>query len=306
MTVMNKVGTALSAALLMVVPTAMPLAMLAIGLFVASSTAPAMAQSVAVSESARAALPAKVRDSGELKIATALQWAPFAYRSEKDEPIGIDIGLMKALAAKLGLKPVFDDLKFPAIVPGVSTGRYQVGVDQISMSPERLAAVDMVPYFDTGSSVLVPTGKAIKDLGNLCGLTFVVTQGSFQVRQLQQLSEACVARGAQPIAQQLYPSSAESLLAIANGRGDAFLTATPQGVYIARINPKVELMKGEVPNLERSPAGIAVEKGNVAMRKAIALALLSAMEDGSYKTILDEYGVTSGAVPIDSVRKAAQ
>jgi polar amino acid transport system substrate-binding protein len=298
MTTMSNIVKALSAAL--------PIVMLVFGLFVEPWGASAMAQSVAVSEAARAALPANVRDSGELKVATALQWAPFAYRSEKDEPVGIDISLMKLIAAKLGLKPVFDDLKFPAIVPGVSTGRYQVGVDQISMSPERLAAVDMVPYFDTGSAVLVPAGKTITDLGNLCGLTFVVTQGSFQVRQLQQLSDACVAHGAKPITQQLYPSSAESLLAIANGRGDAFLTATPQGVYIARINPKVELVKGEVPNLERSPAGIAVEKGNAAMRKAIALALVSAMEDGAYKAILDEYGVASGAVPIDSVRKAAQ
>jgi polar amino acid transport system substrate-binding protein len=265
-----------------------------------------MAQTVAVSEAARAALPAKVRDEGELKIATSLQWAPFAYRSDNGEPTGIDISLMKVIAAKLGLRPVFDDLKFPAIVPGVSTGRYHVGVDQIAISPERLAAVDMVPYFDTASAVLVPTGKSIKDLGNLCGMTFVVTQGSYQVRQLQQLSDACVARGAQPITQQLYPSSAETLLAIANGRGDAFLTAAPQGIYISRINPKVELVKGEVPNLERSPAGIALEKGNASMRRAIALALASAIEDGSYKAILDQYGVPGGAVPIETVRKVAE
>lgn len=266
----------------------------------------ATAQSVAVSDAARAALPAKVRDEGELRIATSLQWAPFAYRSDKGEPTGIDISLMKVIAAKLGLKPVFDDLKFPAIVPGVSTARYHVGVDQIAVSPERLNAVDMVPYFETGSAVLVPAGKAVKDLANLCGLTFVVTQGSYQVRQLQQLSDACVARGAKPIIQQLYPSSAESLLAIANGRGDAFLTATPQGVYISRINPKVELVKGEIPNLERSPAGIALEKGNAAMRKAIALALMSAIEDGSYKAILDEYGVPGSAISIATVRKASE
>jgi polar amino acid transport system substrate-binding protein len=281
-------------------------AALVLGLLPAALSIPANAQSVAASEPARAALPAKVRDEGELRIATSLQLAPFAYRSDKGEPTGIDISLMKVIAAKLGLKPVFDDLKFPAIVPGVSTGRYHVGVDQIAISPERLTAVDMIPYFETGSAVLVPAGKTIKDLANLCGMTFVVTQGSYQVRQLQLLSDACVARGAQPISQQLYPSSAETLLAIANGRGDAFLTATPQGVYISRVNPKVELVKGEIPNLERSPAGIALEKGNAGMRKAIALALMSAIEDGSYKAILGEHGVASSAVPIDTVRKAAE
>jgi hypothetical protein len=42
------------------------------------------------------------------------------------------------------------------------------------------------------------------------------------------------------------------------------------------------------------------------MRKAIALALASAIEDGSYKAILAEYGVPGGAVPIETVRKAGE
>ena len=275
-------------------------ALLLVGLTAAQATA----QTVAVVDAARAALPAKVRDGGTLNIATALQWAPFAYRNEKDEAVGIDISLMKVISAKLGLKPAFDDLKFPAIIPGVQSGRFHVGVDQLSMSPERLAVVDMIPYFQSTSVLLVPAGKAVKDLANLCGMTFVVTQGSVQVRQLTQLSEACVAKGNKPIVQQLYPSSAESLLAVSNGRGDAFLTAAPQGVYISRINKKVELMPGDVPNVERQPAGIALEKGNAAMKKAIALALASAIEDGSYKAILKEFAVENSAVTIEEVRKA--
>lgn len=281
-------------------------ALLALGFMAAWPAAQVAAQPVGVADAARAALPAKVRDEGTLRIATSLQWAPFAFRSEKDEAVGIDISLMKVIAAKLGLKFTFDDLKFPAIIPGVTTGRYHVGVDQLSMSPERLAVVDMVPYFDATSVLLIPAGKPAPDLANLCGLTFVVTQGSVQVSQLNQLSEACVGKNAKPIVQQLYPSSAETLLAIANGRGDAFLTAGPQGVYISRINTKVVLVKGDVPDVKRQPAGIALEKGNTAMRKAIALALASAMEDGSYKAILEEFGVASSAVPIELVRKAGE
>jgi polar amino acid transport system substrate-binding protein len=281
-------------------------ALLALSFLAGWPAAQGAAQSPSVSEAARAALPAKVRDEGVLRIATSLQWAPFAYRSEKDEAVGIDISLMKVIAAKLGLKFTFDDLKFPAIIPGVTSGRYHVGVDQLSMSPERLNVVDMIPYFDATSVLLIPAGKTAPDLANLCGLTFVVTQGSVQVSQLTQLSDACTTKGAKPIIQQLYPSSAETLLAIANGRGDAFLTAGPQGVYISRINTKVALVKGEVPNVQRQPAGIALEKGNAAMRKAIALALASAIEDGSYKAILEEFGVASSAVPIELVRKAAE
>lgn len=265
----------------------------------------ARAQMPAVDPTARAALPDKVRSEGVLRIATSLQWAPFAYRSASNEAVGIDISLMKVIAAKLGLKFEYEDVKFPAIITGVSSGRFHVGINQLSMNPERLAAADMVPYFDTTSVVLVAKGKTVKDVANLCGLNFVVTQGSVQLKQLQELSDACVARGDKPIAQQLYPNSADTLLALANGRGDAFLTAAPQGVYISRVNPKVELIPGDVPNVSRFPAGIVVEKGNAPMRKAVALALASAIEDGSYKAILDENGVSSAAVPLATVRSYA-
>lgn len=280
--------------------------LLACGLLTALSAAPAAAQ--AVSEAARAALPEKVRSEGVLRVATSLQWAPFAYLSEKNEAVGIDISLMKLIAAKLGLKFELEDMKFPAIIPGVSSGRFQAGVNQLSITPERLGAVDMIPYFETTSVVLVRKGQAasVKDVAKLCGMDFVVTQGSVQIRQLNQLSEACVAKNEKPITQQLYPNSADTLLALANGRGDAFLTAAPQGVYISRVNPKIELVPGDVTNVERSPAGIVVEKGNVAMRKAVALALASAIEDGSYKAILQEFGVANSGVAVEKVRKAAE
>jgi len=271
-----------------------------------ATVGPTFAQAVKVSEVARAALPANVRDEGVFRVATSLVWAPFAYKSDKDEAIGIDVSLMKAIAAKLGLKPEIDDLKFPAIIPGVQSGRYHAGVDQLAISPQRLAAVDMIQYFDNGTSVLVPAGKSIKDINDLCGLTFDVTQGSFQVGLLNKLSDACVVAKKDPIAQQAYSSAADTLLAISNGRGDAFLTATPQGVYISRINSKVVLMKGEVIDVERQRAGIVVQKDNAAMRKAVALALLSLMEDGTYKSILDEFGVAQLGVSPEVVRKSAE
>ena len=274
-------------------------------LAISSLATAAAAQTIAADEAARAALPENVRAGGELLVATSLQWAPFAYRSASNEAVGIDISLMNIIAGKLGLTAKLDDIKFPTIVPGVSTGRYHVGVNQLSITKERLAAVDMVPYFITTSVVLVQKGKTDIDINNLCGKTFVVTQGSVQVTQLEEVSKACEARGAQPITQQLYPSSAETLLAVANGRGDAFLTAAPQAHYIASVNDKVEVIPGDV-NVSRAPAGIVVEKGNAAMRKAVGLALISAINDGSYQALLDEYGVGSGAVPVDTIRAAIE
>jgi polar amino acid transport system substrate-binding protein len=259
-----------------------------------------------VVKEARDALPAQVRDSGKLKVATSLTWAPFAYKSEDDDAVGIDVGLMKLLASKLGLDPVIDDIKFPAIVPGVTTGRYDVGLNGIDITEERLKVVDMVPYFTSGSAVLVKKGATNLDPNNLCGVTLAVTQGSAQEQMIDSLSQKCVAAGKKEIAQEMYPDTAATLLAVANGRGDGFLTATPQGAYVEKTDTKLAMVPGEVKDLPRSVTGFAISKGNEAMHKALTLAMESAIKDGSYHKLLEEYGVGDLGISVETLHTPAE
>ena len=150
---------------------------LALGLLLVGGGA-ARAQVV---DAARAALPDATRSSGVLKVATSLQWPPFAFSDERGTPDGIDIRLVKLLAGKLGLRPEFEDIKFPAIVPGVASGRYDIGVDQIGDTAERAKAVAFLDYFNSGLGLLVRKGETGIDVNHLCGHTLVLTQGSAQV-----------------------------------------------------------------------------------------------------------------------------
>ena len=251
---------------------------------------------------ARAALPPAARERGTLRVATALSWAPFAYKSDDDQATGIDISLMQLIAAKLGLKAEINDLKFPAIVPGVQTGRFDVGVDQLEIIPDRVKVVDMIPYTVSGYSILGRKGGPRLDPANLCGATMVVTQGSAQARGLETLSGKCTGAGRTAITQILYPDTADTVLALANGRGEGFMSATPQAVYAAQTNRKLEVMAGEVPDLPRSTSGIVVAKDDAAMHKAVAQALQSAIKDGSYQAVLDKYSVSKLGVTADQVQ----
>ena len=89
------------------------------GLSLAVCLLPALCWAQGIDAAARAALPDKNIQSGQLEVATSLQWPPFDFKTESGRPDGIDIRLVSALAARLGLKPNFTDVKFPTIVPGV-------------------------------------------------------------------------------------------------------------------------------------------------------------------------------------------
>lgn len=261
---------------------------------------PARAAGQAV-DAARAALPALVRSGGVLRIATSLQWPPFDYTTASGTPDGIDIRLMTLLAAKLGLKPDIEDVKFPSIVPGVASGRFDAGVDEINITAERSKVVAFVPYSRQRIGLLVRKGTAGIDVNDLCGHTLVLTQGSAQVGIAETLSARCVTAGRKPIAFLFYPSSADTYLALANGRGDGFLTARASGLYIARGNDKLAMTDATLAEFATT-SGIVVAKGNAAMQQALRRALESAVTDGSYQRVMQDFGVPEEALTVEQIR----
>jgi polar amino acid transport system substrate-binding protein len=274
------------------------LTLLATALLLAPIAARAAAQ---VAEAARAALPESVRAAGVLKVATSLQWPPYAFTSEAGTPDGIDIRLVRLLAEKLGLRAEIEDVKFPAIVPGVSSGRYDVGLNQINITAERAKIVDFVPYSQDGMGLLIRRGTPALDVNDLCGRTLDLTQGSAQIGIAERLSADCTKSGKQAITFQMYPNSADTYLALANGRGDCFMIGRASGVYIAQKNDKLELTKPILANFN-TISGIVIAKGNKPMQDAIRLALEAALQDGSYQRILNEFGVPDGALTLEQIR----
>lgn len=277
-----------------VLTAAAAFALLGSGFTVPASANPVVAE-------ARAALPEAIRTSGTLKVATSLQWPPFAFKDDKGDMEGIDIRLMRLLAEKLGLKAEIEDVRFPSIVPGVTTGRYDVGVNQIGITAERAKVADFVPYVVSGFSLLVRKGTPHIDVNNLCGYTLSLTQGSGQIPVAERLSQQCVKEGKKEISFLFFPNSADTYLALSNGRGDGFLVGKPAGVYIAKGNPRLEMTTSVLKDSE-TISGIVVTKGNAALQKALTLALESAVADGSYKKILDDFGVPDAALTVEQIR----
>lgn len=268
---------------------------------VAIGVTAAQAQDVAVVQEARDALPEQLRESGVLNIATSYQWAPFGYLDENSQPEGIDLRLMSLLAQKLGLEANFNNIKFPSIVPGVQNGRFDAGVNQMGITAERAEVVDFVPYFNSMYGLLVPNGNTDVDINHMCGLTLALTQGSSQIAIAEELSQNCVDAGEAEINMDFYPSSADSFLAIANGRGDGFLTARAVGVYTASLNDRLDMTDGTLDG-RSSISGIVVGKDNDELQNALTIALISAVEDGSYAAILDHFGVPEGILTLEQIQ----
>ncbi|WP_201841872.1 ABC transporter substrate-binding protein [Microvirga zambiensis] len=256
-----------------------------------------------VDEAARAALPEGIRTEGVLKVATSLQWPPFDYVGPDGKPVGLDVSLIKLIAAKLGLEPQFEDIKFPSIVPGVQSGRYHAGVNQLAITAERGKVVDFLPYFKAGFGLLVRTGStADLKINALCGRNLAVVQGSMQMTIGEELSKRCVSEGKRELTLSVYPSTADAYLAVANGRGDGAISATAVGIYIGTTNQKLAMTKEVVPGFEVI-SGIALQKGNEQLRQAMRIAMERLYAEGEYQKLLAEYGVPESALSLDEIKR---
>lgn len=242
-------------------------------------------------------LPADVKSSGVLKVATNLEWAPYDYVGANGKPAGLDIQLVTLIARQLGLKPQFTNVPFPDIVPGVANGRFDLGVDDMNDTVARQAVVRFVDYLDAGLGLLIKKGTNGISATDLCGHTLAVTQGSSQVQTVKTLSGDCVKSGKPAIRSVTLQDSATTILAVANGRAQGFLTDKAVGLYSAKTQgANLELARGTVPG-SRSLVGLLIGKNDIRLAKAVQAALQSLVADGQYAKLLAKYSISDQGVP---------
>jgi polar amino acid transport system substrate-binding protein len=265
----------------------------------------APASAVEADPAARAALPAEIRDGGVLETALAFAWPPFSYKDAQDKLIGLDYELLQALADKLGLKLEIEESKsIPITLGAIETGRFHT-TPALAITPERVKVVDFVPYFRSQYALLVKKGKTDIDINNLCGHNLSITQGSSQVSVVEALSKECVDAGKKPITTDPYPNYINAQMSVATGRGEGFMTGHPQAVYAAQLNPQLDVAPGLLDK-RGSILGFMVSRNYPELKKAILLATQSMEADGTYKKLLDKYGVASGAVTAEEIARPAE
>jgi polar amino acid transport system substrate-binding protein len=245
-------------------------------------------------------LPANIQKSGVLKVATNYGWPPFDFKGSNGKGQGFDVDVLNAIAKQLGIRAEFTNLDFSSIIPSVANGRFDAAANEFSDIASRRGVVQFVDYFRAGIGVLVRRDyKGHISSRDLCGHTLSLTTGSSQVELGRRISKKCVADGKKPIKFVMFSDSAPTILAVANGRVEAFMTDVAVGVYLTRTsNRTLKVLPGVVPGSEND-AGIVVAKKNTQLAKAIKKGLQALIDNGQYQKLLTKWGV-----PNQGVKKA--
>ncbi len=79
----------------------------------------------------------EIKERGKIIVATEGTWAPWTYHDEKDELVGFDVEVAKAIAEKLGVEAEFVEVEWDGIFAGIDAKRYDISCNGVEVDEER-------------------------------------------------------------------------------------------------------------------------------------------------------------------------
>jgi polar amino acid transport system substrate-binding protein len=266
-----------------------------------AAVAPAMASAAAVPSVAKL-VPAAIKSKGSITVASDASYAPDEFiGSDGKTVIGMDADLSKALGAAMGLKVSIVNVGFDNIIPGMASGRYQIGASSFTDTKAREKTVDFVDYASVGESFYTKAhgGTQINSIANICGLTVSVEKGTTEEADATAQSKTCTKHGKQAVNVESFGDQNGANLAVNSGRAQLGFADTPVAAY------QVKQSKGQFKLVGKAfataPYGIAVQKSS-GLTKAVKAALLHLVKNGTYQKIFAKWGVSSIAIPASQVK----
>ena len=103
----------------------------------------------------------------KLIMGTNAAFPPYEYY-EEGVIVGIDAEIAAAIAEKLGMELVIDDMDFGAIITAVTTGKVSMGMAGMTVTEERLQSVNFSTSYATGiQAIIVKEGSPITSVDDL-------------------------------------------------------------------------------------------------------------------------------------------
>ncbi len=93
-------------------------------------------------------------ENGELIMATNASFPPYEYY-EQNTIVGIDADMARAVADKLNMKLVIEDMEFDSIINAVQGGKAHIGVAGMTVTEDRLKNIDFTQSYATAKQVII-------------------------------------------------------------------------------------------------------------------------------------------------------
>ena len=247
----------------------------------AATEAPATTAEATAAETTAAATAAselKTVEAGKLIMSTNAAFPPYEMVADDGSLEGIDVEVAGAIAGKLGLELVVDDMDFDAALLAVQQNKSDIVMAGVTVTEDRQLIMNFSDSYATGVQVvIVKEGSDVtldnlgeKMIGTQRGTTgYIYTSGDYGDDHVT-----------------AYDNGASAVQALLNGQVDCVvIDSAPAEAFVA-ANAGLTILDTEYVTENYA---IGVNKDNTALLDAINQALAELTADGTIQSIVDKY-----------------
>lgn len=247
----------------------------------AATEAPATAAettAAATTAAETAAAELKTVESGKLIMSTNAALPPYEMVADDGSYEGIDVEVAGAIAEKLGLELVVDDMDFDAALLAVQQNKSDIVMAGVTVTEDRQLVMNFSDSYATGVQVVIVKEGSDVTLDNL-GEKMIGTQRGTTgyIYTSDDYGDDHVTA---------YDNGASAVQALINGQVDCVvIDSAPAEAFVA-ANAGLTILDTEYVT---ESYAIGVNKDNTALLDAINQALAELTADGTVQSIVDKY-----------------
>ncbi|MFE5317477.1 transporter substrate-binding domain-containing protein [Paenibacillus sp. NPDC056579] len=218
----------------------------------------------------------QIKKAGKIVVGTSADYPPYEFHKEinkKDEIVGFDIEIAKAIAKDLGVTLEIKDMKFDGLLAALEAGNIDFIISGMTPTPERQASVDFTKiYYTAVQKAVVRTEdkekyKTIDDLkGKRVGAQKGATQEQIVTKQMPQSEMKALGK------------ISDLMLDLKNKKTEALVVELPVATAYLSKNPDLTVSDIQL-STEDSGSAIAVKKGSPELVEAMNKSLDKLIND---------------------------
>ena len=216
-------------------------------------------------------------EAGKLHMATNAAFPPYEMTADDGSFVGIDVEVATAIAEKLGLELVVDDMDFDAALTAAQQNKSDMVMAGVTVNEERQAVMDFSDSYATGVQVvIVPEGSDIT-LDNLGDQQIGTQRGTTgNIYCTDDYGEDHVVA---------YDNGITAVQALQNGQVDCVVIDSAPAQALVDANPGLTILDTEYVTENYA---IGFPKGSDLL-PAVNGALAELIADGIVQSIVDKY-----------------
>ena len=223
--------------------------------------------------------------SAKLTMATEATFPPYEYY-DGDAIVGIDVEVAQAIAEKLGMELEVTDIAFDSIIPGIQTGKYDMGMAGMTVTDERKEQVNFSESYATGVQVVIVKDDSpitsVDDLFADGASTVVGTQAGttgfiYATSDIEDVGLGTV---------KSFGKTTDAVEALKNGQVDCVILDNEPAKALVAANEGLHILDTEYAVEDYA---IAIAKENTDLLEKVNKALSELTADGTLQSIVDKY-----------------